>query len=84
MYTVRLYKTNNLFYWNYGERNDWIISTTNFDYINSLVDKLNFLDAELKPYGKEISNDMILSVIIDEALLQDKECNVVFNKENQI
>lgn len=75
MYTIRLYKENDKFFWNYGERNDWIISTTNFDYIDSLVGKLNE-----KPY----TNNEILSVIIDMALLQDKECNVVFNEDNQI
>ena len=84
-YRLYLYEQINVcFYWSDEKKPKWIISTTNFDYIDDVTAKLNFLKSELKHYKKHLSNDVLLSVIIDEALLQDKECNIVFNKENPI
>ena len=84
-YRLYLYEQIDVcFYWSDEKKDKWIISTTNFDYIDAVTAKLNFLKSELKRYKKHLSNDVLLSVIIDTALFQDKECNIVFNKENPI
>lgn len=80
-----LYNNKGCFYSEIDRKyEDYIISTTNEDYIVSVCSKLNELEFRLSAYNKKLTNDEILSVIIDVALLQDKECNIVFNKENQI
>lgn len=62
------------------EKEKWIINTTNKHYIDTIVGQLNYLNM----YGRKVSSEDIISVIIDFSLAEDKDCKIVFNKENQI
>ena len=62
------------------EKEKWIINTTNKHYIDTIIGQLNYLNM----YGRKVSSEDIISVIIDFSLAEDKDCKIVFNKENQI
>lgn len=80
-YKIYLYVLDDdIFYWSDEEKANWLISTTNFNYIDKVVSLLN-----VRRYDRKINNlghltmDDILESIVDIALVQDTDCHIHFN-----
>lgn len=69
-----------IFYWSDEEKANWLISTTNFDYIDKVVSLLNKrkYDRKINNLGHLTMGD-ILESIVDIALVQDTDCHIHFN-----
>lgn len=80
-YKIYLYVLDDdIFYWSDEEKDGWLISTTNFVYIDKVVSLLN-----KRKYDKKINNlghltmGDILESIVNIALFQDTDCHIHFN-----
>ena len=69
-----------IFYWSDEEKDNWLISTTNFDYIDKIVSLLNKrkYDRKINNLGRLTMGD-ILESVVDIALIQDTDCHILFN-----
>ena len=90
-YKIYLYiLDDDIFYWSDEEKANWLISTTNFNYIDRVVSLLNKrkYDRKINNLGHLTMGD-ILETIVTIAFAQDTDCHIQFNdkvseKENNI
>lgn len=80
-YRLYLYVLDeDIFYWSDEEKTNWLISTTNFIYIDRVVSLLNErrYDRKINNLGRLTMCD-ILESIVNIALVQDTDCYIHFN-----
>jgi len=66
---IYLYETGaGFFYWNYGIKEDWLINSSDFDYINKVTEELNKRTSEnMVQNGRTLGKWDIIDVIYDFA-----------------
>ena len=80
---INLYETGTgFFYWNYGVKEDWLIRSSDFDYINKVTEELNKRTYENMQDGfGELCESDILDVIVGLANERNLTYEVEFNEE---
>lgn len=66
---IYLYETDTgFFYWNYGIKEDWLINSSDFDYINEVTEELNIRTCEnMVQNGRTLGKWDIIDIIYDFA-----------------
>ena len=79
---IYLYETDGgFFYWNYGIKEDWLINSSDFDYINKVTEELNKRNYEnMQNKYEELCEGDILDVIVGFANERNLTYEVEFNE----